>query len=153
MRVVVQRSKQANVTVDNEVLGHIEHGLVLLVGIGHADEQADIIYLADKIANLRIFEDETGKMNFSVKDVGGAILSISQFTLHADCRKGRRPNFMEAARPDQANALYESFNSLLRQHGLEVQTGRFGAMMDVQLCNWGPVTIWLDSKQGGEKRT
>jgi D-tyrosyl-tRNA(Tyr) deacylase len=146
MRVVVQRSKQAQVTVDGEVIGRIDKGLVLLVGIGEEDEQADIIYLADKIANLRIFEDEAGKMNVSVKDIGGAILSISQFTLHADCRKGRRPNFMGAAHPEIANNLYESFNTLLRQHDLEVQTGQFGAMMDVALCNWGPITIWLDSK-------
>ena len=146
MSILVQRSKQAQVTVDGEVVGRIKKGLVLLVGIGEEDEQADIIYLADKIANLRIFEDEAGKMNVSVKDIGGEILSISQFTLYADCRKGRRPNFMGAAHPEVANNFYEAFNTLLRQHGLQVQTGQFGAMMDVQLCNWGPVTIWLDSK-------
>jgi D-tyrosyl-tRNA(Tyr) deacylase len=147
MRVLVQRSGPATVLVNGEAVGQIASGLVLLVGVSVADEQADAVYLADKIANLRMFEDADGKMNVSVKEVGGAVLSISQFTLHADCRKGRRPNFMEAARPEMAEALYESFNTLLRAHGLEVQTGRFGAMMDVHLVNQGPVTIWLDSKE------
>jgi D-tyrosyl-tRNA(Tyr) deacylase len=147
MRVLLQRSGPAAVLVDGERVGQIASGLVLLVGVSVADEQADAVYLADKIAHLRIFEDATGKMNVSVKDNGGAVLSISQFTLHADCRKGRRPNFMEAARAEQAEVLYEAFNSSLRAHGLEVQTGRFGALMNVQLVNQGPVTIWLDSKE------
>lgn len=146
MRVVVQRSKGASVTVAGEVTGQITKGLVLLVGVTHADKHEDAVYLADKIANLRIFEDEDGKMNLSLMDVGGEILSVSQFTLYGDCRKGRRPNFMDAARPDQAVELYEVFNSLLREKGIRVETGKFGAMMDVELINDGPVTLIVDSK-------
>lgn len=146
MRVVVQRSKNAKVTVDGDVTGEISSGLVLLVGVTHDDSESDAVFLADKIANLRIFEDAEGKMNLSLLDVGGEILSVSQFTLYGDCRKGRRPNFMEAARPEQANQLYESFNSLLRDKGITVETGRFGAMMDVELINDGPVTLIVDSK-------
>jgi D-tyrosyl-tRNA(Tyr) deacylase len=146
MRVVVQRSKGASVTVAGEVTGQITKGLVLLVGVTHADKREDAVYLADKIANLRIFEDEDGKMNLSLMDVGGEILSVSQFTLYGDCRKGRRPNFMDAARPDQAVELYEVFNSLLREKGIRVETGIFGAMMDVELINDGPVTLIVDSK-------
>lgn len=146
MRVVVQRSKNAKVTVEGEVTGEISSGLVLLVGVTHDDSESDAVFLADKIANLRIFEDAEGKMNLSLLDVGGEILSVSQFTLYGDCRKGRRPNFMEAARPEQANQLYESFNSLLRDKGITVETGRFGAMMDVELINDGPVTLIVDSK-------
>jgi len=146
MRVVVQRSKNASVTVAGEVTGQITKGLVLLVGVTHEDKQEDAAYLADKIANLRIFEDEDGKMNFSLMEVGGEILSVSQFTLYGDCRKGRRPNFMGAARPEQAVELYEVFNSLLREKGIRVETGIFGAMMDVELINDGPVTLIIDSK-------
>lgn len=146
MRVVVQRSKRASVTVDGEVTGQITKGLVLLVGVTHDDKQEDAVYLADKIANLRIFEDTAEKMNLSLLDVGGEILSVSQFTLYGDCRKGRRPNFMDAAKPDQANQIYEAFNSLLRDKGIRVETGRFGAMMDVELTNDGPVTLIVDSK-------
>ncbi|OLS41576.1 D-aminoacyl-tRNA deacylase [Bacillus sp. MRMR6] len=147
MRVVVQRSKNAKVTVAGEVTGEITKGLVLLVGVTHQDTEADATYLADKVVNLRIFEDEAEKMNHSLLDVGGGeILSISQFTLYGDCRKGRRPNFMEAARPDQARELYETFNSLLGEKGVKVETGRFGKMMDVQLINDGPVTLILESK-------
>ncbi|MEW9053754.1 MAG: D-aminoacyl-tRNA deacylase [Neobacillus sp.] len=146
MRVVVQRSKNAKVTVAGEVTGEITKGLVLLVGVTHQDSEEDAAYLADKVVNLRIFEDEAEKMNHSLLDVGGEILSISQFTLYGDCRKGRRPNFMEAARPDQARELYEAFNSLLRDKGVKVETGRFGEMMDVQLINDGPVTLILESK-------
>jgi D-tyrosyl-tRNA(Tyr) deacylase len=146
MKVVVQRSKQASVTVDGERIGSIDRGLVLLVGITHDDTDADIRWMADKIAGLRIFEDEGGKMNLSVVDVGGDILSISQFTLYGDCRKGRRPNFMAAARPEQAESVYDTFNEALRSLELRVETGRFGAMMDVSLVNWGPVTLILDSK-------
>jgi D-aminoacyl-tRNA deacylase len=146
MRVVVQRSKEASVTVDGEVTGQITKGLVLLVGVTHTDKEEDAVYLADKIANLRIFEDADEKMNFSLMDVGGEILSVSQFTLYGDCRKGRRPNFMDAARPDQAVQIYEAFNSLLREKGIRVETGIFGAMMDVQLINDGPVTLIVDSK-------
>jgi D-aminoacyl-tRNA deacylase len=146
MRVVVQRSKNAKVTVGGEVTGEISSGLVLLVGVTHDDSVSDATFLAEKIANLRIFEDAEGKMNLSLLDVGGEILSVSQFTLYGDCRKGRRPNFMDAARPELANQLYESFNSLLRDKGITVETGRFGAMMDVELINDGPVTLIVDSK-------
>lgn len=146
MRALLQRSKQASVAVEGEEVGSIDRGLVVLLGVTHEDTEADAAYLADKIAGLRIFEDENGKMNLSVADIGGEVLSVSQFTLYADVRKGRRPNFMAAARPDAAQALYERFNELLRDKGLRVATGRFGAMMDVSLVNWGPVTIWLDSK-------
>ncbi|TBL81592.1 D-aminoacyl-tRNA deacylase [Paenibacillus thalictri] len=146
MRVVVQRSKEAHVTVDGQAVGSISMGLVLLVGITHEDTEQDAKYIAEKVAGLRIFEDESGKMNLSVIDVGGQILSISQFTLYGDCRKGKRPNFMAAARPEQAEPLYERFNALLREQGLQVETGRFGAMMDVSLTNWGPVTLIVDSK-------
>ncbi|WML45510.1 D-aminoacyl-tRNA deacylase [Neobacillus sp. PS3-40] len=146
MRIVVQRSKKASVTVDGEVTGQISSGLVLLVGVTHQDTVEDASYLADKIANLRIFEDENEKMNFSLVDVGGQILSISQFTLYGDCRKGRRPNFMDAARPEQASQIYENFNSILREKGIQVETGVFGAMMDVALINDGPVTLILESK-------
>lgn len=146
MRVVVQRSKSARVTVDGEITGQITKGLVLLVGVTHEDREEDAAYLADKIINLRIFEDSTEKMNLSLVDVGGEILSVSQFTLYGDCRKGRRPNFMEAARPDHALQMYEAFNSILREKGIHVETGRFGAMMDVELTNDGPVTLILESK-------
>ncbi|ULL15075.1 D-tyrosyl-tRNA(Tyr) deacylase [Paenibacillus sp. H1-7] len=146
MRVVVQRSKQAQVTVDGAVVGSIDHGLVLLVGITHEDTEQDAKFAADKIAGLRIFEDESGKMNHSVQDVKGQILSVSQFTLYGDCRKGKRPNFMAAARPEQAKPLYDRFNELLREQGLQVETGIFGAMMDVSLINDGPVTLIVESK-------
>ncbi|MFF2156169.1 D-aminoacyl-tRNA deacylase [Paenibacillus chitinolyticus] len=146
MKVVVQRSKEAQVTVNGEIVGRIDRGLMLLVGVGHEDTEEDAKYLADKIANLRIFEDEQEKMNFSVKDIGGSVLSVSQFTLYGDCRKGRRPNFMGAARPEQAEALYDKFNGLLREQGLHVETGAFGQMMDVAFTNWGPVTLILESK-------
>jgi D-aminoacyl-tRNA deacylase len=146
MRVVVQRSKNASVTVEGEEVGQITSGLVLLVGVTHEDTEEDAQYLADKIVNLRIFEDENEKMNLSLIDVGGQILSISQFTLYGDCRKGRRPNFMGAAKPEMANQIYESFNQMLSEKGIQVETGRFGAMMDVSLINDGPVTLILDSK-------
>jgi D-tyrosyl-tRNA(Tyr) deacylase len=146
MRVVVQRSKNASVTVAGEITGEITKGLVLLVGVTHEDKEEDAAFLAEKIANLRIFEDDAGKMNLSLLDVGGEILSVSQFTLYGDCRKGRRPNFMEAAKPEQANHIYEAFNRLLREKGIKVETGIFGAMMDVELVNDGPVTLILESK-------
>lgn len=147
MKVVVQRSKAASVTVEGNQIGSIAHGLVLLVGITHEDNERDLKWMADKLAGLRIFEDEAGKMNHDVMEAGGAILSVSQFTLYGDCRKGRRPNFMAAARPDQAEQLYNQFNELLRAKGLVVETGQFGAMMDVQLVNDGPVTLIIDSKE------
>lgn len=146
MRIVVQRSKGAKVTVDGEITGQIKQGFVLLVGVTHEDKEEDAIYLADKIANLRIFDDREGKMNLSLLDVDGEILSVSQFTLYGDCRKGRRPNFMEAARPEQAVVLYEAFNQMLRDKGITVETGVFGAMMDVELINDGPVTLIVESK-------
>lgn len=145
MKVVVQRSKAARVTVDGEVTGAIPFGLVLLVGIAPEDTERDVQWMADKLSGLRIFEDEDGKMNLSVTDVGGSILSVSQFTLYGDCRKGRRPNFMGAARPEHAEKLYEAFNEALRKCELPVECGRFGAMMDVELVNDGPVTLIVES--------
>lgn len=147
MRVVVQRSKAASVTVEGNIIGQISKGLVLLVGVTHDDSSADVEFVAEKIVNLRIFEDENQKMNHSLLDVEGEILSISQFTLYGDCRKGRRPNFMDAARPEHAVEIYEEFNSVLRAKGIKVETGVFGAMMDVSLTNDGPVTLIIDSKK------
>lgn len=146
MRVVVQRSKEAYVEVQGKTVGRIDHGLVLLVGIKHDDTLEDIQYVANKIVNLRVFEDEQGKMNRSLLDAGGAILSISQFTLYGDTRKGRRPSFIDAAKPEKANELYKAFNEILREKGVIVETGSFGAMMDVHLTNDGPVTLILESK-------
>lgn len=146
MRVVIQRCKHAEVTVEGEVVGRIGEGLMVLVGVTHEDDEKDVKYIADKVVGLRIFEDEEGKMNFSVQDVGGAVLSVSQFTLYGDTRKGKRPNFMAAAKPEAAKALYEAFNQELAAKGLTVETGKFGAMMDVSLTNWGPVTIIIDSR-------
>ncbi|MCA1031874.1 D-tyrosyl-tRNA(Tyr) deacylase [Bacillus timonensis] len=147
MKVVVQRAKNATVSVSGEEVGKINNGLMLLVGITHDDSEEDAIFLADKISNLRIFEDENGKMNLSLKDIGGEILSVSQFTLYGDCRKGRRPNFMDAAKPEVAQPLYEYFNEQLRRIGIKVETGLFGEMMDVQFTNIGPVTLIVESKQ------
>lgn len=146
MRVILQRSKQASVTVDGQKTGAIDKGYVLLVGITHSDTEEDIAYVAKKIADLRIWEDNEGKMNRSILEVGGDILSISQFTLYADTRKGKRPSFVEAARPEQAEPLWNAFNEQLKAHGLHVETGVFGAMMDVSLINDGPVTITIESK-------
>jgi D-tyrosyl-tRNA(Tyr) deacylase len=146
MRVVVQRAKDAKVVVGSEVVGQISRGLVLLIGITHDDLEEDIQYVADKVVNLRIFEDEYNKMNLSLLEVGGDILSVSQFTLYGDSRKGRRPNFMNAAKPDYANELYELFNQTVKAKGIRVETGIFGAMMDVSFTNDGPVTLIIDSK-------
>lgn len=146
MKVVLQRAKNAKVLVQDEVVGAIEKGFLLLVGVTHDDTEKDAQYLADKIAGLRIFEDEQGKMNLSLQDVNGQILSVSQFTLYGDTRKGRRPNFMQAAKPEQATKLYEYFNQILRDKGITVETGRFGEMMDVQFTNDGPVTLILESQ-------
>ncbi|MFD2656822.1 D-aminoacyl-tRNA deacylase [Gracilibacillus thailandensis] len=145
MKVVLQRVKEASVTVDNQVVGQIENGYVALVGVTHEDTEEDVNYLVNKTINLRIFEDENQKMNLSLKDVGGSVLSISQFTLYGDARKGRRPNFMKAAKPDVAENLYEQYNQKLRAEGINVQTGQFGATMNVSLTNNGPVTMILES--------
>ena len=145
MKVVIQRSKQASVTVDGNVTGAIEKGYVLLVGITHTDTAEDIAYCAKKVAELRLWEDEEGKMNRSILEVGGDILSVSQFTLYAETKKGRRPSFTTAARPEQAKPMWDAFNEALREFGLRVETGIFGAMMDVALVNDGPVTIIVDS--------
>lgn len=146
MKVVVQRARNANVKVDGQVVGSIEFGLMVLVGVTHEDTEKDAEFLADKVANLRIFDDEEGKMNLSLLDVGGEVLSVSQFTLYGDCRKGRRPNFMQAAKPDIAEKLYESFNDKLREKGVRVETGSFRAMMAVEFTNVGPVTLIIESK-------
>jgi D-aminoacyl-tRNA deacylase len=146
MKVVLQRSKEAKVLVGSEVKGRIDKGLVLLVGVTHEDTEKDADYLAEKIVNLRIFEDENEKMNLSLKDTEGSILSISQFTLFGDTKKGRRPNFMDAAKPDHAITMYDYFNSKLKSLGVHVETGVFGAMMDVSFTNDGPVTLIMDSK-------
>ncbi len=146
MRVVLQRAKNASVTVDGTVTGAIQKGYVLLVGITHTDTEEDIAYVAKKIVDLRIWEDEEGKMNRSIVEEGGAILSVSQFTLYADTRKGNRPRFFEEARPEHAEPLWLAFNEHLKSHGLHVETGIFGAMMDVALVNDGPVTIIVESK-------
>jgi len=146
VRVVIQRSNKAHVTVDEEVIGSIDHGLVVLLGVTHDDTEEDIDYLVNKIVNLRIFEDEEGKMNLSLKDVKGNILSISQFTLYADTSRGRRPSFVDAAKPDQALDLYERFNKRIEEEGVHVETGEFGQMMNVSLVNHGPTTIIIDSK-------
>lgn len=147
MRVVVQRVNQAEVSVEGEVIGKIGPGLALLVGVGQDDGQEDVDYLARKISNLRIFEDQEGKMNLSVKDVGGDILSVSQFTLHANTKKGNRPSFAQAGDPELALDLYQKFNQALEAAGLKVETGKFAAHMHLSLSNNGPVTILIDSKE------
>lgn len=146
MRVVIQRVSQASVIADGVENGKINKGFVLLVGVEEADTREDVEYLTRKISNLRIFSDDAGKMNLSLRDVDGEILSISQFTLHADTKKGNRPSFVKAAKPDHGNALYEELNDSLRAEGFNVETGVFGADMDVSLVNDGPVTILIDSK-------
>ncbi|EUJ51642.1 D-aminoacyl-tRNA deacylase [Paenilisteria rocourtiae] len=145
MRVVAQRCYEASVTIDNEIVGEIAGGLCLLVGFTHDDTEEDVKYIVKKILGLRIFEDDTDKMNLSIQDFGGAILSVSQFTLYADVKKGRRPSFTNSASPDVASDLYDLFNKLLGAEGIVVETGVFGAMMDVSIVNHGPVTIILDS--------
>ncbi|WP_431804754.1 D-aminoacyl-tRNA deacylase [Halobacillus andaensis] len=147
MKAVVQRATAASVTVSNEKVGEISEGLVILLGVTHEDTEEDARYLASKIPHLRIFEDEEGKLNRSLKDVDGQMLSISQFTLYGDTRKGRRPNFMKAAKPSEADELYKKFNEFVRSEGVTVETGSFGEMMDVQLTNNGPVTLIMDSKE------
>lgn len=147
MRIVLQRVKSASVAIEGTVVGEIEQGFLLLVGVGPDDTRDDASYLARKIAGMRIFSDENGKMNLSIDQVGGKILSVSQFTLFADTKKGNRPSFIGAASPEAANKLYEEFNEILRtEYGLIVETGEFGADMQVSLVNDGPVTILLDTK-------
>lgn len=146
MRVVVQRCSRAEVRIDGATVGQIDKGFVLLVGVTDTDTHAEAEVLAKKIAQLRVFEDEAGKMNLALGEVGGAVLSISQFTLYADCRKGNRPSFIRAARPEAASPLYDYFNATLRErYHLRVETGRFGADMKVDFINDGPVTILLDT--------
>lgn len=146
MRVIAQRTTNAIVRIESSIAGHIDQGFMLLVGITHTDTQDDADYIAKKVAQLRVFEDADGKMNLSIKDINGAILSISQFTLYGDVRHGNRPSFIQAARPEQAQPLYDYFNTRLRtEYGLHVETGRFGADMKVDFINDGPVTILIDS--------
>lgn len=147
MRAVVQRVKRAAVSVDEKLISSIGHGLLVLVGIGKNDNAEDIEWMTEKIAGLRIFEDEHGKMNLSVEDTGGEIIVVSQFTLFGDCRKGKRPSFSEAASPDEAKQLYESLIQRFFEKGITVGTGIFQAEMDIELVNWGPVTLLLDSKK------
>ena len=146
MKVVVQRVSSAAVRVDKKEVGKIGNGLLLLVGIAEKDSETDVQFVANKCSDLRIFQDEDGKMNRSVLDVGGEILAISQFTLLGDTRKGRRPSFIDAANPEKAEKYYNIFNQILINRGLHVETGVFGAMMDVELTNAGPVTLIVDSK-------
>jgi len=145
MRAVIQRVKQSSVSVDHKIIGEIGKGLLILLGVAKEDSEKDADFLADKIVNLRIFEDENNKMNRSLIDTGGEMLVVSQFTLLGDCRKGRRPSFIAAAEPDKANALYEYFVGQVKQKGILVQTGQFRSMMDVSLINDGPVTLIMES--------
>jgi len=147
MRAVIQRVSRASVKVDGQLTGEISKGLLVLMGVAQEDSVADADYLAEKVSGLRIFEDEAGKMNLSVGEVGGAVLAVSQFTLFGDVRRGKRPSFDAAARPEQARALYEHFVERIRALGLRCETGRFQEMMEVELVNSGPVTILLDSKK------
>ncbi|MEJ2102461.1 MAG: D-aminoacyl-tRNA deacylase [Desulfobacterales bacterium] len=146
MRAVVQRVKQSSVKAGNEIVGQIESGLLVLLGVARDDTVKDADYLVNKIINLRIFEDQDGKMNRSLLETGGELLAVSQFTLLADCRKGRRPSFVEAAEPQKATDLYTKFVDLVREKGVNVQTGRFRAMMEVALINDGPVTVIIESR-------
>jgi len=145
MRAVVQRVSRAQVTVDGEITGEIGPGLLVLVGVGRDDTETDAVYLAEKIAGLRVFEDQAGKMNLGVHEIGGSVLAVSQFTLYGDVRRGKRPSFDAAAAPETARALYEFFVERIRTEGLRCETGRFQATMKVELVNEGPVTILLDS--------
>lgn len=146
MKVVIQRVSRASVTVEEKIVGEIDHGLLLLVGVTHDDTSEDVDYLVKKIINMRIFEDDNGKMNISLIQKGYDILSISQFTLFAQTERGNRPGFSDAARPELANSLYDEFNEKIRRENVKVETGIFGAMMEVSLINDGPVTIIIDSK-------
>jgi D-tyrosyl-tRNA(Tyr) deacylase len=147
MRAVVQRVKNARVEISGKIIGEIEKGLLIFLGVGDEDSEKDCEYLADKIANLRIFPDENDLMNLSSLDIGGGMLVVSQFTLWGDCRKGRRPSFTKAAKPERAKELYEFFIGVLKKTGLKIAAGEFQEMMDVHLINDGPVTILLDSSK------
>ena len=147
MRVLIQRVKSASVSVGDKAISEIAQGLLLFVGIGKHDSEADISYMSRKVANLRIFEDEKGRMNLNVQQVNGQVLSVSQFTLYADTKKGNRPGFDQSADPEIAKNYCEKFSELLRETGLDVKEGEFGAHMEIKLVNDGPVTIWLDSEQ------
>lgn len=144
MRVLLQRVSRAEVRVDGRSTGKIGRGFLLLVGVTHTDTEAHAAWMAEKVAGLRLFGDAEGKMNLALADVGGAVLVVSQFTLYGNAEKGRRPSFIDAARPELAQPLYERFVALLREQKLTVETGEFGAMMDVELVNDGPVTLWLE---------
>lgn len=147
MRAVIQRTNSSSVTSDGVETGRIGKGLTVLLGVGREDTEKDVQYMADKITNLRIFEDSDDKLNLSVKDIGGSLLVVSQFTLYGDARHGRRPSFTNAAAPEEANRLYELFVTTVREMGIPVETGRFRTHMVVSLANDGPVTILLDSKK------
>ena len=147
MRAVVQRVKEGSVEIEKKEIAKIAEGLIILLGVGQNDVEKDAEYLAEKIVNLRIFEDKEGKMNLSVKDINGQILVISQFTLYGDCKKGRRPSFISAAPPDKAVKLYDYFKKYIKNYGLKIETGEFQTMMLVKIYNDGPVTILLDSEK------
>ncbi|QXM05939.1 D-aminoacyl-tRNA deacylase [Crassaminicella indica] len=147
MRAVIQRVKEAKVTVEGQVTGKIDKGFLVLLGVEEEDTGNDLTYMVEKISKLRIFEDDQEKMNLSLLDIKGEMLVVSQFTLLGDCRKGRRPNFMNAAKPDKAKELYEQFVKEIKAYGINVETGVFGVHMEVDLCNDGPVTILIDSKK------
>lgn len=147
MRAIIQRVSEAEVVVDNEVTGKIQQGLLVLLGVEEGDSQKDCDYLADKVAGLRVFDDAEGKMNLAVTDVDGKLLVVSQFTLLGDCRKGRRPSFVDAAPPEIGQQQYEAFCQRIREQGIDVETGRFRSHMQVQLVNDGPVTLMLDSRK------
>lgn len=147
MRALIQRVSEANVRVEDKIVGEIEQGFLILLGITHDDTKSEVEYLARKIAGLRLFEDSDGKMNLALSEVGGAILAVSQFTLYGNARKGRRPSFVDAARPEQAQPLYDYFCEVLEFEGIQVARGVFQAAMQVSLTNDGPVTIWLDTAE------
>lgn len=147
MRLVVQKVSQSSVKIEGEIVGAIDKGYMVLVGITNGDDELLVEKMVDKLVNLRIFEDENDKLNLSLLDVGGSVLSISQFTLYANCKKGRRPSFIDAAKPDISSPLYDFFNKKLEEKGINVERGVFGSMMEVSLINDGPVTIILDSNE------
>lgn len=147
MRLVVQKVSQSSVKIEGEIVGAIDKGYMVLVGITNGDDELLVEKMVDKLVNLRIFEDENDKLNLSLLDVGGSVLSISQFTLYTNCKKGRRPSFIDAAKPDISSPLYDFFNKKLEEKGINVERGVFGAMMEVSLINDGPVTIILDSNE------